>query len=69
MVHFFDMQQENKSKRRPRGSESVVNERKRLKISGSEYKNCKGKVVPAKKEPSHDVSKILLLYRLYDSNL
>lgn len=50
------MQEENQQKRRPKGTESVVKERKRLKTSGSEYKNYKGRVIPAKKEPSRDVS-------------
>ena len=34
VVFFFVMQEENQQKRRPKGSESVVKERKRLKTSG-----------------------------------
>lgn len=50
------MQEENKRKWRPKGSKSVTQERKRLKAGGAAYKNYKGKLIPAKKEPSHNVS-------------
>lgn len=43
-------------KNRPRGSESVIKERKRCRNSGLEHTNYKGIIVPAKTPPSHEVS-------------
>lgn len=46
----LNVPEENQRKRRSRGSESVMKERKRLKISGAEYKNYRADVVPARKK-------------------
>lgn len=42
-------------KRRKKGSESVKNERKRLRLSGHQYTNCKGADIAAKKPPEIEV--------------
>lgn len=52
------MEQKNRNRRRSRGLESLLNEKKQLRTSGCEYKNYKVIFVPAKKQPSHNVSQI-----------
>lgn len=42
-------------KRRKKNTESIGNERKRLRLSGKRYTNYKGALVPEKKPPKQNV--------------
>lgn len=57
--------EENKRKRRSKGSGSFASEQKRLKSSGKSYKTYKNEVIPGKNAPSQQVCyfNIVLIFK------